>query len=157
MEWTLIYNEEEGEGKVQVGKTFTYGYVRNIEYEDNDSSNLSFDVDSQVGARGVKIDERNFIIESCHPKTLKKDIQTKNNLIVAFRLYIKGELTFTHATTPPMSAKKSKPEHKKYKKRQQLEEDELDVVEFVEDEEEEADLEVIPLKGHVSSGTPTSE
>ena len=136
---------------------FNYGYVRKLEYEDSNSLNIVFNVDSLVGVRRVKIDEQNFITDSCHPKTLKKDIQTKNNLIVAFRLYIKGELTFTHATTPPMSAKKSKPEHKKYKKRQQLEEDELDVVEFVEDEEEEADLEVIPLKGHVSSGTPTSE
>ena len=48
VEWALIYTEEEGdlllilaksegEGKLQVGKKFIYGYVRNIEYEDNDS------------------------------------------------------------------------------------------------------------------------
>ena len=126
MEWPLIYNKEEGdhlilakskvEGKLHVGKSFTYGYVRNIEYEDNDSSNLSFDVDSQVGARGVKIDECNFIIESCHPKTL--------NLIFALCLYVKGELVVMLVITPPRSAKKSKPEHKKYKRRQQPEEDE---------------------------------
>ena len=168
VEWTLIYTEEEGdlllilaksegEGKLQVGKTFTYGYVRNIEYEDNDSSNLFFDVDSSVGVRRVKIDEHNFRTDSYHPKALKKDVQTKNNLIVALRPYIKGELMVTQATTPPKSAKKSKLEHKKYKKRQQPEEDEPEVLEFVEDEEEEAELEVIPPGGHISSGILTSE
>ena len=55
---------------------------------------------------------------------MKKDVQTKNNLIVALRPYIKGELIVTQATTPPKSAKKSKPEHKKYRKKQQPEEEE---------------------------------
>ena len=51
VEWTLIYSEEEGdlllilaksegEGKLQVGKTFNYRQIKNVEYEDNDSSNL---------------------------------------------------------------------------------------------------------------------
>ena len=145
VEWTLIYTQDEGdlllifaksegEGKLQVGKTFTYGHVKNIEYEDNDSSNLLFDVDSSVGMRRVRIDEQNFVTDSCHPKALKKDVQTKNNLIVALRPYIKGELMVAQATTPPKSANKSKPEHKKYKKRQQPEDDEPEVLKFVEDE-----------------------
>ena len=60
VEWTLIYSEEEGdlllilaksegEGKLQVGKTFNYGQIKNVEYEDNDSSNLLLDVDSSMG------------------------------------------------------------------------------------------------------------
>ena len=127
VEWTLICTEEEGdpllilakskgEGKLKMGKTI-YNYVKNIEYEDNDSSNIWFDVDCSMGARRVKIDEvqRNFITDSCHPKALKKDVQTKNNLIVALSPYIKGELMVMQATTPPKSAKKSKPKHKKYK------------------------------------------
>ena len=78
VECTLIYAEEEGnlllilarsrgDGKLQVGKTLTYDYVRNIEYEDNDSSNLFFDVDSSVGVCKVKIDEHNFITDSLKP------------------------------------------------------------------------------------------
>ena len=88
VEWRLIYNEEEGdlllilakfegEGKVQVGKTFTYSYVRNIEYEHNDSSNIFFDVDSSVWARRVKLDEHNFITDSYHLKALKKRCSDK--------------------------------------------------------------------------------
>ena len=45
VEWTLIYDEEEGnlllilaknegEGRLQVGKTFNYGFVRRFEYEE---------------------------------------------------------------------------------------------------------------------------
>ena len=78
-------------------------------------------------------------------------------MIVALRPYIKGELTVTQATTPPKSAKKSKPKHKKYKKRHQPEEDEPEVLNFVEDEEEEAELKVIPLGGHIASGILTSK
>ena len=63
----------------------------------------------------------------------------------------------TQATTSPKSAKKSKLEHKKYKKRQQPEEEELEVLEFVEDEEEETELEVIPPRGHISSGILTTK
>ena len=102
VEWTLIYDEEkgnllilaksEGEGRLQFGKMFNYGYVRKLEYEDNDSSNIVFNLDSLVGARRVKLNEHNLFIDSCHPKALKKDVQTKNKLIVALRPYIKGEL-----------------------------------------------------------------
>ena len=92
--------------------------------EDNDSSNILFDIDSSVGMRRVWIDEQKFITDSCHPKALKKDVQTANNFIVALRPYIKGELIVTQATAPPKSTKKSKPKHKKYKKKQQPEEEE---------------------------------
>ena len=51
----LILEKSEGEGKLQVGKTFTYGQIKNIEYEDNDSLNLLFDVDSSVGMRKIWI------------------------------------------------------------------------------------------------------
>ena len=48
LEWSLVYVEEdgvlllifatiEGKGKLQLGKSFNYGKVRNIEYEDSDS------------------------------------------------------------------------------------------------------------------------
>ena len=158
MEWTLIYSEEEGdlllilaksegEGKLQVGKTFNYGQIKNVEYEDNDSSNLLLHVDSSMGMQRVGVDEGNFITDSCHPKALKKDVETKNNLIVALRSYIKGELMVAQACTPPKSAKKGKAEHKKYKKRQHPEEDEPEVLELVEDEEEDTQLEVIPPSG----------
>ena len=109
VDWTLIYDEEEGnlllilaksegEGKLQVGKTFNYNYVRKLEYEDNDSLNIVLDVDSSVGARSVKLNERNLVIDSCQPKPLKKDVQMKNNMNVALHLYIKGELMVSQAT-----------------------------------------------------------
>ena len=94
MEWTPIYDEKEGnlllilaktegEGRLQVGKTFNYSFICRFDYEDQDSSKIVFDVDSSVGERKVKLDELNFIIDSCHPKALEKDVHTKNNLIVA--------------------------------------------------------------------------
>ena len=60
LEWTLIYTKEEGdlllifaksegEDKLQVGKTFTYGQIKNVEYEDNDSNTLLLDVESSGG------------------------------------------------------------------------------------------------------------
>ena len=65
VEWALTYSEEEvdlllnlamfeGEGKLQVGKTFAYGYIHNIEYEDKHLSNIFIDVDSSVRAPRVK-------------------------------------------------------------------------------------------------------
>ena len=124
VDWTLIYDEEEGklliraknegEGKLQVGKTFNYSFICRFDYEDQDSSKIVFDVDSSVGERKVMLDEKIFVIDSCHPKALKKDVQTKNNLIVALRPYIKGELVVSQTTTPPRPTKKSKQEQKAY-------------------------------------------
>ena len=127
LEWTLIYTEEEGDlllicaksegkGKLQVGKTFTYDQIKNVEYEDNDSPNLLFDIQSSRGMRKVRVDEGYFVTDSCHPKALKKDVQTKKNLIVVLRPYIKGELMVAQVETPPKFAQKATSKHKKYKK-----------------------------------------
>ena len=43
-----IHNDR-GKGKLQLGKSFNYGKARNIEYEDNDSPNIFFDVESSMG------------------------------------------------------------------------------------------------------------
>ena len=85
LEWSLVYVEEdgvlllifsksEGKGKLQLGKTFTYGKVRNIEYEDSDSSNIFLDVESSGGTRRVLVEEGNLVVECCHPKLLRKDM-----------------------------------------------------------------------------------
>ena len=50
--WLLVFAKSEGEGKLQVGKTFTYGQIKNVEYEDNDSPNLLLDVESSGKAQG---------------------------------------------------------------------------------------------------------
>ena len=127
LEWTLIYTKEERnlllvfakskvEGKIQVSKTFTYNQMKNVEYEDNDSPNLLHDIESLGGMCRVQVDEGYFVTDSCHPKAVKKDVQTKNNLIVALCTYIKGELMVAQAETPLKSTRKDKLEHKKYKK-----------------------------------------
>ena len=79
----LIFSKTEGKGKLELGKTFTYGKIRNLEYEDSDSNTLVLDVESSGGNRRVRVDEGNLVADCFHPKILRKDLQTKNNLIVA--------------------------------------------------------------------------
>ena len=68
--------------------------------------------------------------ECCSPKVLRKDIQTKNNLIVALRSYVTGGAMVAQAETPPMKSRKSNPEHKKYQKRQKPDEEEDEIIEL---------------------------
>ena len=105
------------------------------------------------------VDENNLVPECCSPKVLRKDIQTKNNLIVALRPYVIGELMVAQAETPPKKSRKSNPENKKYQKRHKPnEEEEEEIIEFVEEEEEEEqELEVVAPGGHLSSGVLSSE
>ena len=63
----LIFVKTEGKGKLQLGKTFNYGIVRNIEYEDSDSPNILLDVESSVGTQQVLVDEGNLVAKSCYP------------------------------------------------------------------------------------------
>ena len=96
VEWSLAYSKEngvlllsfaksEGKGKLEQGKMFTYGRLRNVEYEDSESSNLILDVQSIAGKRRVVVDENNLVVGCCTPKVWRKDIQTKKNLIVSLR------------------------------------------------------------------------
>ena len=82
----LIFSKSEGKGKLEQGKMFTYGRMRNVDYEYSESNNLILDVQSTAGKRLVVVDETNLVVDCCTPKVLRKDIQTKNNLIVA--LYV---------------------------------------------------------------------
>ena len=112
LEWSLVYIEEdgalllifpkfEGKEKMQLGKMFTYGRLRNVEYEDSESSNLILDVESSGGIRRVLVDEGNLVAECWSPKILRKDIQTKNKLIVSLRPYVNKELMVIEAEMPP--------------------------------------------------------
>ena len=102
-EWSLAYSEEngvlllimaksEGKGKLEQGKMFTYGRMRNVDYEDSESNNLILDVQTTAGKRRVVVDETNLVVDYCTWKVLRNDIKTKNNLIVALRPYLSGEL-----------------------------------------------------------------
>ena len=102
------------------------------------------------------------MVECCSPKILRKDIQTKNNLIVALHPYVKGELMVIEAKTPQKKSRKSNPENKKYQKTQKPDKEEDDddheIIEFIEEEEEEEqELEVVAPGAHLSSGVLTSE
>ena len=127
LEWCLSYVEEDGvlilicakfdgKGKLELGKTFNYGHVTNIEYDDIDSSSIIIDVSSSVGSRRVRLDKGNLVADCCNPKSLRKDIQTKNNLLVALRPYVTREMMSGEAQTPPKKSRKSNPVHKKYNK-----------------------------------------
>ena len=165
LEWSLVYSEEngvlllifaksEGKGKLEQGKMFTYGRLRNVDYEDSESSNLLLDVETSGGIRRVLVDENNLVPECCSPKVLRKDIQTKNNLIVALRPYVTGELMVAEVETPPMKSRKLIPQHKKYQKRQKPYEEEDEIIEFVEEEQQ---IEVVAPGGHLSSDVLSSE
>ena len=77
----LITAKFDGKGKLELGKTFNYGHVTKIEYEDIDSSSIIIDVSSFVGSRQVHLNEGNLVVDCCNPKTLRKEKQTKNKLI----------------------------------------------------------------------------
>ena len=157
----LIFATSKGKGKLEKGKMFTYGRLRNVDYEDSESSNLLLDVQTTAGLQQVVVDENYLVPDCCSPKVLRKDIQTKNNLIVALRPYVIGELMVAQAETPPKKSRKSNPENKKYQKRHkpnEEEEEEEEIIEFVEEEEgEEQELEVVAPGGHLSSEVLSSE
>ena len=111
VEWSLAYSEEngvlllifatsEGKGKLEKGKMFTYGRLRNVDYEDSESSNLLLDVQSTSGMQRVVVNENNLVTDCCTPKVLRKNIQTKNNWIVVLRPYVIGELMVVKVETP---------------------------------------------------------
>ena len=81
LEWSLVYIEDdgvllltfatsEGKGKLELGKTFTYGKVRNLEYEDSDTSIIFLGIQSSCGTRRVQVDEGNLVPDLCHPQSL---------------------------------------------------------------------------------------
>ena len=155
----LIFAKSEGKGKLEKGKMFTYGRLRNVDYEDSESSNLLLDVQSTVGKQQVVVDKNNLVTDCCTPNVLRKDIQMKNNLIVALRSYVIGELIVAQAETPQKKSRKSNLKNKKYQKRQKPnEEEEHEIIKFVEEkEEEEQELEVIAPGGYLSSGVISSK
>ena len=70
----LIFAKSEGKGKLEKGKMFTYGRLRNVDYEDSESSNLILDVQSISGKRQVVVHENNLVVDCCTRKVLRKDI-----------------------------------------------------------------------------------
>ena len=103
LEWCISYVEEDGvlllitaksdgQGKSELGKTFNYGHVTKLEYQDIDSTSIIIDVSSSVGLRRLRLEEGNLVPECCNPKSLCKDLQTKNNLFIALRPYVTGEM-----------------------------------------------------------------
>ena len=106
------------------------------------------------GIRQVLVDKNNLVPECCSPKVLRKEIQTKNNLIAPLLLYVTGELMVAQAKTPPKKSRKSNPEHKKYQKRQKHDDEEDEIIEFVEEEQQ---IEVVAPRGHLSSDVLSSE
>ena len=49
----------------------TYGRLRNVDYEDSESSNLLLDVETSGGIWRVLVDENNLFLECCSPKVYK--------------------------------------------------------------------------------------
>ena len=61
----LMFATSKGIGKLKLGKTFAYGKVRNLEYEDSDTSIIFLGVQSSCGTRRVQVDEGNLILDPC--------------------------------------------------------------------------------------------
>mgnify|MGYP006905978997 FL=1 len=66
----LITPKSDDKGKLELGKTFNYGHVTKLEYEDIDSSSIIIDVSSSVGSRRLRLDEGNLVPECCNPKVI---------------------------------------------------------------------------------------
>ena len=73
VEWRLVYSEEngvllpifvefEGKDKLEQGKMFTYGRLRNVDYEDSESSNLLLDVQTTARLQRVIVDKNNLVL-----------------------------------------------------------------------------------------------
>ena len=69
---TLLLNfvNSKGKGELKLGKTFTY-------------KKILIDIESLVGPRQMLLEEENLISYFSHPKSLRKDLHTKSNLIVS--------------------------------------------------------------------------
>ena len=76
----LIFTKSEDKDKLQLEKSFTYGKVSNIEYEDSDLPNIFIDVESSGGTRRVQLHEGNLVDKCCHPKSLCKNMQLFEHL-----------------------------------------------------------------------------
>ena len=53
----------EGKGQLESCKIFTYGRLRNVDYEDSESPSLLLDIESSGGIRQVLVDENNLVPE----------------------------------------------------------------------------------------------
>ena len=102
----LICGKSEVKGKLVLGKTFNYGHVTKLEYEDIDSSSIIIDVSSSVGSMRVRLDEGHLVDDCCNPKSLRKDIETKNNLLVALQPYVTGEMMSGEVEAAPKKSQK---------------------------------------------------
>ena len=82
LEWSLVYSEEngilllifakpEGKCKLESGKMFTYGRLRNVDYKDSEFSNLLLGVESSAGIQRVLVDENNLVLKCCSPMNIK--------------------------------------------------------------------------------------
>ena len=58
----LIIAKSDGKGKLELGKTFNYGDVTKLEYEDSDSSSIIIDVSISVGSRRLRPDEGKLVV-----------------------------------------------------------------------------------------------
>ena len=76
-QWRLTPNH--GQVKLEQGKMFTYGRMRNEDYEDNESNNLILDVQSIACKRRVVVDETNLVVK-CYVKIRTIDLLCYNRV-----------------------------------------------------------------------------
>ena len=104
-EWTLHYDESgrklllvlgkaPGQGVISAGRLITYGKVRRVDYEDQDSNSLLIHVETSKGEQVLTLSEDKLVRGACEPIELQRIIQEAKNLVVTLRPFITGEEAF---------------------------------------------------------------
>ncbi|KAH6555676.1 hypothetical protein KP509_1Z236600 [Ceratopteris richardii] len=133
LEWCLQYVEENnvvllvfagayGRGKITTTQGFQYGLVYKLDYEDEDSDNLLFLVETLKGLRNV-ICKMDFLCpECCVPAGFAKICRDSVNLIKDLMPWIQGNIMPTQQkiTTPVKARGKQSVQKKFHKKKKRI-------------------------------------
>jgi hypothetical protein len=105
--------------KLTQGRTFSYGRLLQVDYEDPDSMNMILLVDCSKGVRKIFVLEDNLVKANCGPQVLREAIEASTNLIPALRPYINGHVSLRDdpASPPKPPPKKSSVQRKPQKKK----------------------------------------
>ena len=149
----LIVARSAGPGKLAQGRTFSYGRVLRVDYEDPDSMNMILLVDCSKGVRKIFVLEDNLVKANCGPQVLREAIEASKNLIPTLRPYINGHVSFRdEPTSPPKAPPKKIAVQRKPQKKKIREESDSEVGSSNDDEEER-----ITPGGELASGVLSSE
>ena len=107
-EWAFNYQEEsrtlllslgktDGPGVLKGGHVFSYGKVRRVDYQDEETANYIVSVETSKGERVLLLSESNLVLASCKPLELRHILSESENIIIALQPFISGHASFAES------------------------------------------------------------